>query len=457
MQKMLLFKILAILGLTILICLPMSMIEHTVRERGQFRAEAVASVAAESVREQTVVGPLLVIDYKEEYEELVEVAGDKAGKKEMITRSADRQMLVFPNNLDVKGNIDTNRRYRGIHQVLIFSGQYAMDGDFTVPARSSLPRTNKTARVTVGKTRLSLGIADVRGIQNIPKVDWDGKSFEFEQGAGLASMSSGLHADLAGGPQELATSAKFHFNLGLDGIERQHFAPVGKNNKFALSSNWAHPQFGGLFLPSMKGRSITDAGFSVTWNISSLSTNAQQQLINGEADLANKDATLHKVDRFSVGFIEPVNVYSMSERATKYGLLFVALTFAAFFVFEILKRLPIHPVQYLMVGLALVLFFLLLLSLAERIDFLVAYLIASVACIVLIGFYLSYVLRDWRRGVAFGSALTMLYGALYGLLISESNALVMGSILLFAVLAAIMVATRKVDWYQIGKADFIPA
>ena len=140
MQKMLLFKILAILGLTALICLPMSMIEHTVRERGQFRAEAVASVAAESVREQTVVGPLLVIDYKEEYEELVDVAGDKAGKKEMVTRSADRQFLVFPNNLDVKGNIDTNRRYRGIHQVLIFSGQYAMDGDFTIPARSSLPQ-----------------------------------------------------------------------------------------------------------------------------------------------------------------------------------------------------------------------------------------------------------------------------------------------------------------------------
>ena len=260
----------------------------------------------------------------------------------------------------------------------------------------------------MGKTQLSMGIADVRGIQNIPKVDWNGQAFEFEQGAGLGSMSSGLHADLAGGPQELATQAKFHFNLGLDGIERQHFAPVGKNNKFTLQFQLAASAVRRPVPAVHEGSQHYRAGFSVTWNISSLSTNAQQQLINGEAELGNKDASVHKVDRFSVGFIEPINVYSMSERATKYGLLFVALTFAAFFVFEILKRLPIHPVQYLMVGLALVLFFLLLLSLAERIDFLLAYLIASVACIVLIGFYLSYVLRDWRRGVAFGTPLTML-------------------------------------------------
>jgi inner membrane protein len=127
--------------------------------------------------------------------------------------------------------------------------------------------------------------------------------------------------------------------------------------------------------------------------------------------------------------------------------MFVALTFAAFFVFEVIKRLPIHPVQYLLVGLALVVFFLLLLGLSEHMAFLQAYLLASVGCIVLIGFYLSHVLRDWRRGVGFASALTLLYGVLYGLLNSESNALMMGSILLFAVLAGIMVATRKVDWY----------
>lgn len=154
-----------------------------------------------------------------------------------------------------------------------------------------------------------------------------------------------------------------------------------------------------------------------------------------------------------MAFIEPVNVYSLADRATKYGILFVALTFAAFFVFEILRRLPIHPIQYLLVGLALALalFFLLLESVSEHIDFVLAYVVASAACTGMIGFYLSYVHHDWRRGMGFGAALAVLYCALYGRLISENNALMLGSFLLFAVLAAMMVVTRKVDWCQVGK------
>ena len=245
---------------------------------------------------------------------------------------------------------------------------------------------------------------------------------------------------------------RFNFELGLDGIERQHFVPVAKNSQIQIKSNWPHPQFGGRFLPSPKNRQIDANGFNVAWSISSLATNAQTQLSTIEGEFKVPDsAPLGQVDRFSVGFIEPVNVYTQSDRATKYGLLFVALTFAAFFIFEILKSLPIHPVQYLLVGLSLVIFFLLLVGLAEHIAFLAAYLIASAACIALTSFYLAHVLHDARRGIGFGVALTVLYGALFGLLSSENNALVMGSILLFAVLAAIMVATRKVDWYQVGK------
>ena len=157
------------------------------------------------------------------------------------------------------------------------------------------------------------------------------------------------------------------------------------------------------------------------------------------------------IDTFNVSFIEPVNIYSQAERAVKYGLLFVSLTFAAFFLFEVLKQLPIHPIQYLLVGLAMAIFFLLLVSLSEKISFILAYLSASLACIVLIGFYLSHVLRDWKRGFGFGCGLTVLYGILFGLLQSESNALIMGSILLFSVLSAVMVITRKVDWYQLVK------
>ncbi|OEZ77733.1 inner membrane protein CreD [Janthinobacterium sp. HH104] len=458
MQKTLLVKALIVFGLMLLIGLPLLMIQETIKERMEFRQEAVNSIAADSVREQTIIGPILVIPYVEQYDERVEIAVDKEQKgsvpaqTQVQRRVMQRRLLVYPNLLLQEGTIETDRRYRGIHQVLVYSGQHAFKGDFTVPSLEQLPRKTPDARVTLGEPFVALSIEDVRGIRNIPKIDWGGRQIEFEQGTDLFAFRSGLHAPLGAMPLAQAQQVKFSFDLGLDGIERQHFVPVAKNSQISIKSNWPHPQFGGRFLPSPKHRQINADGFQVEWNISSLASNAQTQLSTIEGEFKVPDsAPLGQVDRFSVGFIEPINVYSQSDRATKYGLLFVALTFAAFFIFEILKSLPIHPVQYLLVGLSLVIFFLLLVGLAEHIAFLAAYLIASAACITLTSFYLVHVLRNAWRGIGFGVGLTLLYGALYSLLSSENNALVMGSILLFAVLAVIMVATRKVDWYQIGK------
>jgi inner membrane protein len=453
MQKTLLFKILIVAALTLLIAIPLTMIESTIKERMQFRDDAVRSIANDSVRAQTVIGPVLVLPYLDEYEEQVELATSPTKKTETVRHSTKKRLLVFPGQLQITGSIETERRYRGIHQVLVYSGQHAVSGDFTLPKKDDLPRESARSRLTLGQAYVALSIEDVRGIRNIPKMNWGGQAIEFEQGSGLAAFKSGLHAPVALAGEGAHVS--FSFDLGLDGIERQSFVPVARNNQVSLKSSWPHPQFGGRFLPSPKQRRIDQGGFSATWNISSLATNAQQQLrlLEAGADTPPANgAAVPELEGFSVGFIEPVNVYSQADRATKYGLLFVALTFAVFFVFEILKQLPIHPVQYLLVGLALVLFFLLLVGLSEHIAFPWAYLAASAACIVLIGFYLSHVLRNWRRGLGFGVALTLLYGALYGLLNSENNALVMGSVLLFAVLAALMVATRKVDWYQIGRA-----
>ena len=462
MQKTLFVKALMVFGLMLVIGLPLLMIQETIKERMEFRQEAVDSIAADSVREQTIIGPILVIPYTEQYEERVEVgkgddktqAESAPARTELLRRTVQRRLLVYPNLLLQVGTIETDRRYRGIHQVLVYSGQHAFKGDFTVPSLDQLPRKTPDARIAVGQPFIALSIEDVRGIHNIPKIDWGGRQIEFEQGTDLFAFRSGLHAPLGAMALAQTQEVKFSFDLGLDGIERQHFVPVAKNSQISIKSNWPHPQFGGRFLPSPKYRQINADGFQTEWNISSLASNAQTQLSTIEGEFKVLDsAPLGRVDRFSVGFIEPVNVYSQSDRATKYGLLFVALTFAAFFIFEILKSLPIHPVQYLLVGLSLVIFFLLLVGLAEHIAFLAAYLIASAACIVLTSFYLTYVLRSTGRAIGFGVALMVLYGALYGLLNSENNALVMGSILLFAVLAAIMVVTRKVDWYQIGRGS----
>jgi inner membrane protein len=448
MQKSLLYKLLAIGGLTLLICIALAMIGDTVRERAAFRQQAVASIANDSVRQQTIAGPVLVIPYHDEYQELV----SEAGKDSLVKRVVRRTFLVYPNQLGINGSVETHRRYRGIHQVLVYSGQHRFEGDFTLPALAELPRASSSSRITLGGASIALGIDDVRGIRNIPQLDWNGARHAFTQGSGVRALPHGLHAPLgvlaldAPGAQ-----AKFAFDLGLDGIERLDIVPLGHNNSVTLKSNWPHPQFGGHFLPTPQGRVIDEKGFTARWDVSSLASNAQQQVTAQER--APEGAAPVYLDRFGVGFVEPVNIYSLAERATKYGLLFVTLTFAAFFIFEVLRQLPIHPVQYLLVGLALALFFLLLVSLSEHIDFGLAYLAASDACVLLIGYYLAAVLRDWRRGAGFGAALGTLYAALYGLLISENNALVLGSLLLFAILAAVMVATRKVDWYAIGKAQ----
>lgn len=435
MQKKLFFKLVIVAALMLAIGITLAMIGETISSRAQYRQEAVNSIATESVGTQLLSGPVVVLPYS------ALTTDDKGNVKSTAGR-----LYAFPGQLEVKGALDTDRRYRGLHQVLVYSGQYMVRGDIRVPGIDEAQRRHPQARIVAEAPYLALHVRDVRGIRQVPTLKWDGSPVKFRQGSRLQAFGSGVHAPLpaatAGG-----SSAVFEFALGLDGIERQDFMPLGAENVVTLSSPWPHPQFGGRFLPNPRERSIGANGFHATWRVSSLATDAQQDFLQREGGAA---PTQEQPDSFGVAFIEPVNIYLMAERAVSYGLLFVALTFAAFFLFEVLRRLPIHPVQYGLVGLALVMFFLLLLSLSEHIDFIAAYLVASFACIGLITYYLAHVLGGWRRGAAFGAALSLLYGALYGLLVSESNALVLGSILLFAILSGIMVATRKIDWYGLS-------
>jgi inner membrane protein len=266
----------------------------------------------------------------------------------------------------------------------------------------------------------------------------------------------------------------FEFKLDLLGMENFSFTPIAENNAIALNSSWQHPHFQGSFLPVSK--QIGNAGFSGKWAVSSLSSSNQATLsamlsagasannqTTGAVDAvgAARDAVTaastsyagKPLESLSVGFVEPINVYSQADRATKYGLLFIGLTFAGFFIFEILKRLRIHPAQYTLVGLAMALFYLLLISLSEQISFAASYLTASAACVTLLGYYLTHVLKSKAHGFTFAALLTALYGALYGILASEDNALLMGSLLVFGLLALVMVVTRKVDWYQISAKE----
>jgi inner membrane protein len=251
------------------------------------------------------------------------------------------------------------------------------------------------------------------------------------------------------------------------GTEQLAFSPIATESKVTLTADWPHPSFGGSFLPSR--REVTDSGFTASWELSSLATSAstaftrQQRLCSpgywGSSETyAASAARGHDdsgpcLETMDTEFVNPVNVYSLSERATKYGILFVILTFVAVGLFEVMKKLRVHPVQYLLVGSALCSFFLLLISLSEHLGFATAYAIAASSCVALLAFYASHILGSIRRGLPFAIAISALYGLLYVLLQLEQTALVVGSIALFGVLALVMICTRHVDWYAFGRSE----
>ena len=444
-------KVLMVSGMTLAILVPLLMVRGVIGERQQYRAEAVAEVARSYAGAQAFAGPVLVVPYTETV--LVEEA-DEDGKPRLVERDRDGQWVFFPQTLEVGGPLRPETRRLGLHEVRVYEWEAFAQANF----RASIPRDEDGSRnLRIGAARLGYGIADVRGLLAPPQMRLNGNSVEIEDGLGDGS-GAGVHVKLAAPEQgeRLVLDTRLEFTLG--GTESLSLVPLGKNNDFAIDSTWQHPRFSGSFLP--RSRDIDGNGFSADWQVASVATNAQRQYLDGR-HLPNVGLdpvsgehymfdTSGSLDAVRVTLVEPVNVYSQADRATKYGLLFVLLTFVGFFIFELVKHLPIHPIQYGLVGLALAIFFLLLVSLSEHIAFAWAYLIAAAACIGLLGFYLSAVLRSVSRGLGFATMLGLLYAALYGLLISEDNALVLGSGLLFVILAALMTVTRKVDWYQLA-------
>ncbi|WP_226469852.1 cell envelope integrity protein CreD [Luteimonas panaciterrae] len=440
------FKIAVVVVLTLLILIPLSMIRSTISERQTYREQAVATIARSEAGAQGVAGPVLVVPYTETVEvEETNKAGEVVRKVKRDGESG--QWVFFPKSLALSGQMTPYTRRLGLHEVRMFSlaGTMAARFDVMIPrdVDPNLPRK-------IGRPWLAYGIADVRGLRGMPKLRVDGKEVSLERGLG-ASDAPGLHTRFgapAAGAQ-MAFSTQLQIEVG--GSEAFAFAPLGDSNKLEIDSRWPHPQFNGAFLP--RTRKVDGTGFKATWEVSSLASNAQAQYLRGSRIGSDQISALATgapgtFDLMGVSLVEPVNVYSQADRATKYGLLFVMLTFVGFFMFELIKQLRIHPIQYGLVGLALAIFFLLLVSLSEHIAFGRAYLAASAACIGLIGFYLCNVLHSVARGIGFSAMLAMLYAALYGLLVSEDNALVLGAGLLFVILAAIMVITRRVDWYR---------
>jgi inner membrane protein len=425
--------------LALLLQIPIAMIGGLVAERQARRQDAVSEVSSKWGDVQTIIGPALVVPYAHRWTET-------SASGLQITRTETRNAIFLPQQLRVRGSIDSELRHRGIFAVPVYKVGLTLEGEFTRPSFAELGL--EPAAVAWDRAQLAIGISDARAIQHETAVTWNGKPVSFLPGSGaFTDGGTGIHAvvGLADGVQR----AQFSFALSLNGSLGVYLTPFGQNTTVELQSNYGHPSFQGNWLPVE--RSVSDAAFRAKWYIPFLGRNYPQAW-KAEAGMRKEiDGS-----RFGVELVNPVDHYRMAERSIKYAGLFILLTFATLWLIEVLASVRVHPIQYLMLGGALCLFYLLELSLSEHLGFPLAYTVASVAVVGMVAGYSVVVLHYIRRALFVVAAVSLLYAYLYILLMNEDYSLLIGSVGLFLILAAIMYTTRRVDWYGVGARSPVP-
>ena len=440
MNKKFTFKIATIIGLTLLLMIPLSMIEGLVSERSMFRNSVKTDIALSWTGTQKFLGPVLIVPYVERYTKKEWDKNLKEYKHNVYYR--DRQIYLLPEQLVIYSDITTEQRTRGIYSIPVYASDMLVEGTFDNQKLVALYK-KKGSNVRWKQPYVSMLVSDIRGISEQPKLSWEKREYEFTSGSAMEYWDSGMHATVPKMEHGKQKTYPFSFTVNLKGMEQIQFSPVGKSTDVSIKANWPHPSFIGRYLPTK--RNISDQGFEANWKMSSFSSD-MPRLIKA---CQENDCRDFVNNTFGVALINTVDIYHKTERSVKYALLFISLTFTIFFLFEIMKDLRLHPMQYLLVGLSLTFFYQLLISLSEHIAFSSAYIIAALSNLLIIGIYISEVLKSRQRALGFSAMLGLLYAMLYAILISEDNSLLMGSLLFFAILSLVMFVTRKLDWYQV--------
>jgi inner membrane protein len=418
-------------GVTLVLMIALTMIRSLVLERAQRAASVRQEIASSWGQSQTVGGPVIVIPYRVRYR-------GNDGREQVSTTRA----RFLPQRLVVRGRLLPERRHRGIFETVLYRAQLRLEGEFARPDFSAWNVAPED--VLWNEAIVTIGISDLRGIHGNPVMRWNDRALPFAGGSGDPKLwTSGLTAANAFTDGGTAARYPFALDLTLNGSEQIGFYPLGGETVVEMTSPWPDPSFTGAFLP--ESRRITPQGFTARWSISSLARSYPQRWREW-GDESTSALVAVAPSAFSVGLFSPVSHYQQTERSVKYGVLFIVLTFVTFFLYELLSPVTLHPVQYFLVGGALCLFYLLLLSISEHAPFLVAYTIASVATVGLISAYGAALLQSRLRVLGLAGVLALLYGYLYVLLQLEDWALLMGSIGLFLILALVMYTTRTVDW-----------
>lgn len=424
----------AVIGFLVLVLLiPLAMIENVVAERGRTADEARTEVAGIWGGEQLVAGPVLVVPYEVSSQ-------DKFGN--IITEQ--RNAYVLPRVLDISATVTAETRYRGLYKVPVYRAELRIEG--VLPALEPGQFNFPVAAARREEIHAVMSVSDARALTGIPEMSIGGQTAPFApSGHRIESLPAPVAVPL--GPVFAAAGSDadmpFTISLNINGTDLLRFLPLGDTTTVSLSSSWPSPSFVGSYLPA--SHDVGPDGFRAQWQVSNIGRALPSQWIEGHV----ADSLLRQ-SAFGMQLYVPVDLYRLTSRAARYGILFICLTFASYFLFEAVLGLRLHPLQYLLVGFANALFFLLLVSLAEHVGFGPAYLVSAGASCGLIAGYSRTVLGNRRRAAVIGAILLLLYAFLYMTLRAETYALLTGSVGLWVALAVVMYLTRRIDWYGVG-------
>jgi inner membrane protein len=432
----------------LVLTIPLFSVWLMVYDRQQQSVEAMASIATGWGGPQTIAGPLLVIPWRTNVTETV----TENGKQVAHTREVWQELTLSPETVDLATDVRPQRRKRSIYEVVVYDAAVRGHAHFAMPADLARSGVNPSD-LAFDRAELRFGISDPRGLAPNPHILAGGQALRLQPGGGIAATGGGgffAWFDATG----LAKAIDVDFAYDVRGNGSLSLAPRAGETRWRLRSAWASPSFQGGFLPDQ--RSVSGAGFDASYRIGNLAlgqslvatgpaTNAADRSTSPPDESPRADSSSGPLQA-GVSLIQPVDVYSQVDRAAKYGFLFIGFTFLTFLLFDLIGGVAVSAVEYLLVGAALILFFALLLAFAEVIGFTPAYLVASAAIIGLDTAYSAAVLGSWRRAAFIFGLLSALYGVLYILLSLEAYSLLIGSLLLFAALAAVMYLTRNLNW-----------
>ncbi|MFK4976197.1 cell envelope integrity protein CreD [Klebsiella pneumoniae] len=429
LKSPLFWKITTLIGCIVLLSLPLMMVRELINERADYRSEVVDAIEQSTSGSQKLAGPLIAIP-------ITETLTRMENQKEV---NYQRSWVYYwlPESLAVTGKQTVESRRVGIYSGQVWHNALQIKASFDPLRLAALRKTN----IVLGQPLLVVSVGDARGIGAIHAPEVNGNVLSVEPGLGISGDGAGIHMPMPAlaednKPLEIA------FSLDLNGTGEFSLVPLGRNSELQLTSNWPHPGFLGSFLPTQ--REVSAAGYRAHWQ-SSWFANDMGSYFKDDMEIP-----WSRLPAFSADVMSLADQYQLTDRATKYAILLIGLTFMAFFVFESLTRRPLHPMQYLLVGLSLVLFYLVLLALSEHIGFTAAWLAASLSGAVMNGIYLQAVLRGWRNSLLFVAALLLLDGVMWFLLYSEDSALLLGTGVLALALSVLMFLTRRVDWYALS-------